>query len=188
MFPPRPESPLGGTVPLHGVGDDPAGDGGEALEPLTEEPRRAVLVPPALPQNLDEMSVLIHRAPERRALRLKGAQPFLQGPLVSGAGLSAPELMRIRRPTLAAPLANRVVSHRDTTCPQPLFAIAITEAETHIEPTRRADEVDRQAVVRLALDGWGVQAPSTAHQARARHAAQQGDNAMRGAVERRKMV
>jgi hypothetical protein len=40
-----------------------------------------------------------------------------------------------------------------------------------------ADDLDQEAVVRIAVDGWWVHAPSMAHQANTRQAAQQVDNA-----------
>lgn len=79
----RQEFSLGGTVTIQCVGDDHAGDVGEALEQLTEASLRGVLVAPALPQNIEEMSVLVHRAPEIMVLTLKDEKHCIHVPLVS---------------------------------------------------------------------------------------------------------
>jgi hypothetical protein len=52
MFHSRQEFPLGGAVTVQFVGDDHAGNGGEALEQLPEESLRGFLVPPGLHQNM----------------------------------------------------------------------------------------------------------------------------------------
>jgi hypothetical protein len=122
------------------------------------------------------MSALSPRAPEIMALTRNGAQPCIHGPRVACAGLSAPEPIRMPWPPRAAPLPHRCVRHRDPACKQPFCAIALAAAETALEPYRMADDLDRDAVVRMAVDGWCVQAPSMAHQASARPAAQQVDN------------
>jgi len=124
-----------------------------------------------LPQNIEEMSILVHRVPEIMALTLKDEKHCIQVPLVSWSGLSAPELIRILLPKLAVPLPNRFVSHRDTACKQSFFDSAIAEAATAIAPYRVADELDGAAVVLLAVDGWCVHAPSMAYQASVRPAA-----------------
>jgi hypothetical protein len=95
MFHSRQECPLGGTVTVQFVGDDHAGNGGEALEQLLEESLRRFLVPPALHQNIEEMSVLIHRTPEILALTPNGEKHFIEVPLVAPSGTAAPELMGI---------------------------------------------------------------------------------------------
>jgi hypothetical protein len=76
------------------------------------------------------MAVLIDRPPEIMALTLNGQKDLIQVPLVSWSGLSAPELIRMRLPKLAAPLPNRFVSHRDTACKQQFFDIAIAEGSS----------------------------------------------------------
>ena len=80
-------------------------------------------------------------------------------------------------PKLAAPLPNRFVRHRDTAGKQQFFDIAIAEAEPEIEPHRVADDLNRKAMVLIAVAGWWVHTPSMAHQASAKQAAQQVDNA-----------
>jgi hypothetical protein len=55
---------------------------------------------------------------------------------------------------------------------QEFFDIAIAQAETEAEPDRVADDLDREAMGLIAVNGWCVHAPSMAHQASARQAAQ----------------
>ncbi len=97
IFYTRQEFSLGGTVTVQCVGDDHAGHVGEALEQLTKESLGGLLVPPALHESREEMSVLIDRAPAILALTPKGKKHFSHVPRVSGARLSSPKLIRICR-------------------------------------------------------------------------------------------
>jgi hypothetical protein len=60
---------------------------------------------------------------------------------------------------------NGFIRDEDPTGEQQLFDIAIAEAETEIEPHRMADDLDREAVILIAVDGWYVHVPSMPHPA-----------------------
>ena len=102
----RQEFPLGGAVTVQFVGDDHAGNGGEALEQLPEESLRGFLIPPALHRNIEEMSVLIHRTAEILALTPNGETHFIELPLVARSGTAAPELEDVMNRTPAWPSAS----------------------------------------------------------------------------------
>jgi hypothetical protein len=87
------------------------------------------------------------------------------------------ELIRILLPKLAAPFADRLVGDNHPTGEQEFFHIAIAQVKPEIEPNGVANDLDREAVVLIAVAGWCVHAPSMAYQASARQAAQQVDNA-----------
>jgi hypothetical protein len=64
VFHPGEELALRRAGALELVGNDDAGRVLQALEPLTEQLLRRVLVPAALPQNLQHGIILIHRTPQ----------------------------------------------------------------------------------------------------------------------------
>jgi hypothetical protein len=178
MFHPRQEFSLGGTATSQLVRDDYAGDVLAPLQQLPEESPRGFLVPAALHQNIEEMSVLIHRALEIMALTLSGEKYFIQVPRVGRPGTAAPELMGILLPALAAPLPGRFIGHDDPTDEQEFFHVAVAEAEPEMEPDRAADDLTWDAVVLIAVVGWCVHALSMAHQAGAGQAPPQVDDAV----------
>jgi hypothetical protein len=178
MCHPRQEFPLGGTVTLQCVGDDHPRHVGQPCEQLAEACLRRVLVPTALHQDVEHMPLLIDRSPQRVLCPADRQKHLIQMPCILWSGMTTSQRIRIVLPECAAPLPTRFGSHRDTACTQQLFHIAIAEADTAVGPCRVADNLDREAVVLRAVDGWCVHAPSMAHQASARQATQQGDNAV----------
>ena len=64
MFHPGQELTLRRAVALQLIGDDNAGHIGEALEQLAKELLRGLFVAPTLYENVQDVVVLIHRAPE----------------------------------------------------------------------------------------------------------------------------
>jgi hypothetical protein len=64
---------------------------------------------------------------------------------------------------LATPLADGFIGHHDAAGEQQLFHVAVAEAEAAIEPDRVADDLDRKAVIFIAVDGWYGHAPSISH-------------------------
>ena len=59
----RPEVPLRRPIAFQRLREDDAWHSRQALEPLPEELVRSLRLPPALPEHLESMAVLIHRAP-----------------------------------------------------------------------------------------------------------------------------
>ena len=104
------------------------------LQQLAEKSLRGFLVPPALHQNIEDMSVLIHRPPEIMALALNGEKDLIQVPLVARPGTPAPELIGIWLPELAAPLPDGFIRDDHPTGEQEFFDIAVAEAEAEIQP------------------------------------------------------
>jgi hypothetical protein len=175
MFHAWEELPLGSAITRQLVRANRPWPIGQALEPLAEKPLRRRLVPPALHQDIEDLTLLIDGPPEIVPLPVTREKDLLQRPCVPGLRPPMAELIRIRLPKLAAPFAHGFVGHRDPACKQQFFHIAIAEAEPEIAPDRVADELDRETVRLRAIDGWCVHAPSMAHQASARQAAQQVD-------------
>ena len=68
MFHPGQDLPLRRAVALQLIGDDDAGHIGEALEQLAKELLRGLFVAPTLDENVQDVVVLIHCAPQVMAL------------------------------------------------------------------------------------------------------------------------
>ena len=151
MFHPGENLALGGSVALEFVGDDHARHVGQALEELAEELLRGLLVPPALHQDIEHVPVLIHRPPQIVTFAFDGQKHLIQVPLVPGPGTSATELIGILLAKLAAPLADGFVGHDDPTFKQQLFHIAKAQAEPKVQPHGVADDLDRKAVILIAV-------------------------------------
>jgi hypothetical protein len=93
------------------------------------------------------VAVLIDRPPQIVTFRMDWKEHLIQVPLVARLGMPPRELIGIRLAKLAAPLPNGFVGPCDAVCKQQLFNIAITEAETEIEPDRVADSLRREAMI-----------------------------------------
>jgi hypothetical protein len=128
-------------------------------------------------QDVEHVPILIRRAPQVMTLAADGQTHLVQVPLIAWPGPAVSKLIGIRLTKLAAPLANRFIGDRDPTRKEQLFDIPVAEAESVVKPHAMADDLDRKAVMLIAVDRWAVHAPSMAHQASARQAAQQVDNA-----------
>jgi hypothetical protein len=135
-----------------------------ALEELAEEFLGGMFVPPTLDQDIQDMTVLLHGPPEIVALAIDGEKDLIQMPFVTRLRPPMAELIRILLPKLAAPFVDRLVGDDHPAGEEEFFHIAIAEAEPEIEPDRVADDLDREAVVLVAIEAWCVHAPSMAQQ------------------------
>jgi hypothetical protein len=172
MFHPREHLPLRGSTAFQPIRHDDSQDVPTPFEQLPKEFLGGCFVAAALHENIEHVSRLIHRPPQIMPSAMDHGEDFVQMPRVAWPGAPTPQLMGIHLATLAAPRADGSVRQRDTACKQQLFDIAIAEAKMEIEPRRVADDLDREAVVLIAVAGWCGHAPSMAHQASARQAAQ----------------
>jgi hypothetical protein len=147
VFHARQYLPLGGLVAFELIGDDHPWDIPAAFEELAEERLRGVLVPPALHQDIEDMTILIDGPPEIVPLTTNGEKDFIQIPLITWLRAPVTELIGIRLPEFPAPLPDRFVRDDDAAGKQQLFNIAIAEAEPEIEPDRVADDLGREAMI-----------------------------------------
>jgi len=79
----RQDLPLRGPVALQLIGDDHPWHILEPLEQLTQELLRRVLIAAALRQDVEDIIVLIHRAPEVMALTMNRQKDFIQMPFIA---------------------------------------------------------------------------------------------------------
>ena len=142
---PRQDLTFGGGVALELVSDDHPRNIPQALQQLAEEPRGRGCAAPALDQNVEDISVLVDRAPKIVLLAADPDEHLVHVPLV--AGLWPAPLQRIGEdPAEAqAPLADALVADDDPTRRQDQLNISQAQAEAVIEPDRMLDDRGREA-------------------------------------------
>jgi hypothetical protein len=169
--------PRRGAVALQLIGDEHPGRVRQAFEQLTEAPLGRVLVPLALPLDIEGVPRLIHGAPEIVPLPPNREKDLIQMPLIARPATSTAQLIGVLLAQRATPFPDRLVGHHDAAGNQELFPIPITEANPDVQPDRVTDHLGGEAVVPLAIDRWWVHAASMPYRADPVQAAQQVDRA-----------
>jgi hypothetical protein len=148
---------LRGAVALELVCNDDPWHICQALEELPEELLRGPLVTPTLHQDIEDIVVLIHRAPEVVPFAINCQKDLIQMPLVARSRPSATELIRVGLPKLPAPLPDSFMGHCDAAFEQQFFHIAVAEGEPIIKPDPVTDDFAGKAVVLVTrgVCGWG---------------------------------
>src|SRR5437763_1707463 len=106
MFYPWENLALGGCVALQFVGDEHLRDIRQPFEELAKEFLRGPLIPAALHQDIEHVSLLIDGSPQIVTLSFDRQKHFIQVPLVPRPWTATPELISILLAKLATPLAN----------------------------------------------------------------------------------
>ena len=119
------------------------------LRLLLRRPCRAP-VPAGLDEDVDQITVLIHRAPEILALSVDRDEDFVQKPRVSASTLAALQPPGVGRAELLAPLPNGFVRHDDAAFGQQILDIPEAQALSVIQPDGVADDVGRKAMPQVA--------------------------------------
>jgi hypothetical protein len=153
VFNTRKSLPLRSPIAFQPIGDDHARDVPTPFQQLPKEPLGGCLVAAALHQDIEHRPVLIHGPPEIMALPIDREEHFIQVPLVTRLRASASELIGIRLAEFPTPLTGRLIGDDDPAREQQFFDIAVAEAEPEIEPYRVADDLYREAVILIAVDG-----------------------------------
>ena len=115
-----------------------------------KEPPRRTPVSTRLDENVDQVAVLIHRAPEILALTIDRHEDFVQEPRIAESTLPALQAPRVVRAELPAPLPNRFVRDDDASFRQQIFDIPEAQAVPVVEPHGVADDVGRKAMPEVA--------------------------------------
>jgi hypothetical protein len=145
--------PLGRAIAFELFCDNHPPDVRASFEPLAEERLRRGIVPPTLHKHVEDVAVLIQRAPEVIPSAMHREQHFIEVPLLSRCGAVVPHLMDIRLPKCPAPCTDRFIRHDDVTGEEELFhMMAITEAELALEPDTTADHLGQELVVLVAVE------------------------------------
>jgi hypothetical protein len=109
----------------------------------------------ALHQDVEDVVVLIDRAPQGMPLAMHGLKHCIQRPRVPWLGTSTLQLMRIVLPTWQTPLPDGFMGDVETACKQQLVHVAGTPRAASIEPDALADDRAGQAVIVVACGGSG---------------------------------
>jgi len=141
----------GGTGAVELIRDENAGHIPHALEPRAEERLRSLLAAPALPQDLTDVVVLIHRPPQVLTRAVDGQQPLIHMPRVTGLRPTAPEPIGVVRPDRQTLLATDLIRDVNTAFEQELLHVAVAQVKALIEPEPVADQFAGNAVMLVAL-------------------------------------
>ena len=101
-------------------------------------------------EDVDQVTVLIHRAPEILALTVDRHEDFVQEPRISESTLSSLQLPSVVGAELPAPLANGFVGHDDSSFGQQILNIPEAHAVSVVEPDGMADDFGRKAMPMVA--------------------------------------
>ena len=146
----RHEVPMGDTVAAQLVGHEPHGFLSLTLQQSAKESPRCTPVPTGLYEDVDQVTVLIHRAPEILALTVDRHEDFVQEPRISESTLSSLQLPSVVGAELPAPLASGFVGHDDASFGQQILNIPEAQAVSVVEPDGMADDVGRKAMPMVA--------------------------------------
>ena len=138
------------TVATELVGDEPKRFLSLTLHKLPQEFPRRTSVPTGLYENIDDVAILIHRAPQILTLPVNRDKDFVQEPGISEATLPSSQLPRVVWTELAAPLSNRFVRHDDASFGKQIFDLSEAQTELIIEPNGVADYFGRKTMPEIA--------------------------------------
>ena len=118
------------------------------LQELPKESPRRTPVPAGLDEDVDQVPVLVHGAPEILALTVDRDEDFVQKPRIAESALSALQPPGVVGAELPAPLPNAFVRHDDASRCQQIFDIAEAQAVSVVQPHGVADDVGGKRCLR----------------------------------------
>ena len=146
--------PLGRAIAVELIRDDHPRHVCQPLQQLAEEPLRRLLVPPALHEDIEDITVLVDGPPQIVALAMDGQKDLIQVPLVSRSGTPTAQLIGIGLPELSAPIAHRFIGQDDATCGHQLFDIPVAQAKAKVQPHTVADDLGREPMALIQIGWW----------------------------------
>ena len=141
---------MGDSVAAQLVGHETHGFLSLPLQEFPKESPRRPPVPAGLDEEVDQVTVLVHRAPEILALTVDRDEDFVQEPCISESTLSALQPPGVVGAELPAPLPNGFVRHEDASFGQQILDIPEAQAVSVVEPHGVADDVRRKAMPQVA--------------------------------------
>jgi hypothetical protein len=147
---------LRSAVAFEFIGDDHPWDVEQAFEQLAKELLCGLRVPSTLYQDIKDIVVLIHCAPQVMALTMDREKHFIQVSLVARPRAPVTELIGVILPKFPTPFGDSFVGHRDAAFEQELFHIAVAQGKAIVEPDPVADDLPGEAVILVAcgVSGW----------------------------------
>ena len=120
------------------------------LQQSAKESPRCTPVPTGLYEDVDQVTVLIHRAPEILALTVDRDEDFVQEPRISESTLTSLQPPGVIGAELPAPLPNSFVRHDDAAFGQQILDIPEAQAVSVIQPDGVADDFRRKTMPKVA--------------------------------------
>src|SRR5215470_9122748 len=142
---------LGRAVALQLIRDDDPRYVLQSLEQLTEKLLRRLFVASARHEDIEDVVVLVDRAPEVMALTINREKYLIQVPLVTWLGASVLQLIRVALPKLQTPLPDGLMGDIDATLEQDLLYVTVAQRKAIREPDAMADDLTGEAMVLVAL-------------------------------------
>src|SRR5215475_4940868 len=100
----------------------------------------------ALHQDVEDIVVLIHRAPQVMALAIDRKEHLIEMPCISRARPASLQLIGVILPKLETPLADGLMGHVDAALAQEFLYVAVAQREAIIQPDAMADDFARKTV------------------------------------------
>ena len=126
--------PLGHSVAAQLVGHETTRFLSLTLQALSEESPRRTPVPTGLDEKVNQVTVLVHGAPQRLALTGDRDEDFVQKPRLSESTLTSLQPPGVIGAELPAPLPNSFVRHDDAAFGQQILDIPEAQAVSVIQP------------------------------------------------------
>ena len=101
-------------------------------------------------EEVDQVTILIHRAPEILALTVDRDEDLVQEPRIAESTLSSPQPPSVVGAELRAPLPNGFVRHDDASFGQQIFDIPEAQTVSVVQPHGVADNDRRKAMSKVA--------------------------------------
>ena len=142
--------PLGHSVAAQLVGHETTRFLSLTLQEFSEESPRRPPVPTGLDEKVNQVTVLVHGAPQILALTGDRDEDFVQQPRISESTLTSLQPPGVIGAELPAPLPNRFVRHDDAAFGQQILDIPEAQAVSVIQPDGVADDFRRKAMPKVA--------------------------------------
>ena len=120
------------------------------LQEFSEESPRRTPVPTGLDEQVNQVTVLVHGAPQILALTVDRDEDFVQQPRISESTLTSLHPPGVIGAELPAPLPNSFVRHDDAAFGQQILDIPEAQAVSVIQPDGVADDFRRKAMPKVA--------------------------------------
>src|SRR5437667_633383 len=145
----KPEMPEGSAVRAQLVSCDLFRREALLAEQLAHEPYSCPLVSSALNQDLEDLTLMIDRAPQ---VHMPAGDPddhFVEIPAITRSRTAPSQSLANRRSELEPPTANALVGNVEPALGKQLLNIAIAQAEPEVQPDSMLDDDLRKAMPKI---------------------------------------
>src|SRR6516165_1369803 len=136
-------------IGLERVSDHDARRFDGACQKLRQDAARGVGVSSLLDKNVENETILVHRAPEPVSFASNRNDGLVEMPFVPAQGSSLTDLIGKLAPELARPLAHRLIAHANSPRCEHFFDHAKAQGKPEIEPDRCADDFRRKPMTAI---------------------------------------